>query len=300
VNLTFYLDSIPPILIITSPKDSPYYTNKNGVNIKGRTELGARVFLNGQELQIYDLQFTIRVEVFIGMNNFTVSARDLAGNVASMNITIVVDKTPPLLNISRPFDAYSKTRDDYYIVTGFTDPGATVSINGISYMVGSDGHFSAKRSLAVGANRLVITAKDQAGNPKSTERVIMRERPASDLTGTYIGYAAIGITVALLVCSVLIFMWRTGRFKKFNEWRQKRKDIEDKERMSEGADEKDLPPKLTGTTKATSSAEEPVAIPGTSGGPSYDDDVDASSADDDEDIPEMEELSESEAKEGSE
>jgi hypothetical protein len=49
LNLSYTLDSTPPLLVITSPKTDPYYTNKNGVNIKGRTEANATVFLGNHQ-----------------------------------------------------------------------------------------------------------------------------------------------------------------------------------------------------------------------------------------------------------
>jgi parallel beta-helix repeat protein len=291
LNLSYSLDSIPPTLVITSPKTDPYYTNKNGVNIKGRTEANATVFLGGQELELYDLQFTIRVEVFLGPNNFTIWARDNAGNIIRINLTIIVDKTPPLLNVSRPYAALSKTTDTYYTVTGFTEPNATLSINGIYYSVGFDGRFGAKRSLAFGGNTIVITAKDQAGNTKSVQRIIMREKPPPDMTMIYIGYSIPFIVLAALVGIVVFYMYKTGRLKKFQQALRKRKEAKDKIRASE---EDGAPPKVTASPKPS---DEQATIPGVPKGPSYDEVAEEAKEEDTEDgIEEMEEADE--AKEG--
>jgi len=285
LNLSYTLDSTPPLLVITSPKTDPYYTNKNGVNIKGRTEANATVFLGSQEMELYDLQFTIRVEVFLGTNNFTVWARDNSGNVIKINITIIVDKTPPILNLSRPYKPLSKTSDTYYTVTGFTEPNATLSINGIYYSVGFDGHFSAKRSLAFGGNTLVITAKDQAGNTKSVQRIIMREKPPPDMTMTYIGYSIPFIVLGAMVGILLFYMYKTGRLHKFQERMQKRKAAKNKERAVE---EEEAPPKATPSAKI-----EQATIPGVPEGPSYDEVAEEPEKDDKEDdIEEMEDADE--------
>ena len=264
VNLTYKLDSVPPLLVVTSPKVSPYYTNKNGVNIKGRTEAGARVFLNGQELQTYDLQFTIRVEVFLGPNNFTVSATDLAGNLAKLNLTIIVDKTPPNLTVARPSQSLERTHDAYYTVSGTTEDGATVYINGVAYPV-HGGRFEAKRSLALGKNELAITAKDQAGNVRSVQRVIIREKAPQDMTMIYIGYSIPIIVAAIIVGLVLAFMYKTGRLHGFKDYLGRRKEAKEKE-ADEGAGAKAAP------KEDKEGPEEPMTIPGTSEGPSYDDD----------------------------
>jgi hypothetical protein len=283
LNLSYMLDSIPPTLVITSPRTEPYYTNKNGVNIKGRTEPNATVFLGSQELELYDLQFTIRVEVFLGTNNFTVWARDNAGNIVRLNITIIVDKTPPTLNISRPYKPLSKTSATYYTVTGFTEPNATVSINGIYYTVGFDGHFNAKRSLAFGGNTLVITAKDQAGNTKSVQRIIMREKPPPDKTMTYVGYSIPIIIVAAMVCIVVFYMYKTGRLHKLQQAMQKRKLAKEKERASE---DEAAPPKKSGAKPTIEAA----VIPGVPEGPSYDEVAEDSKAEAEDDIEEMEDV----------
>jgi hypothetical protein len=286
VNLTYKLDSIPPVLVITSPKASPYYTNKNGVNIKGRTEAGARVFLNGQELQTYDLQFTIRVEVYIGNNSFTVSAADLAGNQARLNLTIIVDKTPPNLTVSKPSQPLEKTRDAYYTVSGSTEDGATVYINGVPYSV-NGGRFEAKRSLALGKNELTITAKDQAGNVRSVQRVILREKAPPDMTMTYIGYSIPIIVVAIILGLILVYLHKTGRLQGFRDYLDRRKEAKEK-MVEEGA--------KAAPSEDSEAPEAPLTIPGTSDGPSYDDDGPANKAP--EGDGEVEEMEEIEGKEG--
>ena len=282
LNLTYDLDSTPPLLLITSPNKDPYYTNKNGVNIKGHTEADATVFLGSQALELYDLQFTIRVEVFLGPNNFTVWARDEAGNIVRINLTIIVDKTPPMLNVSRPYPPFSKTTDSYYTVIGYTEPNATVSINGISYSVGVDGRFSAKRSLAFGGNTLVITAKDPAGNTKSVQRILMRVKPPPDMTMTYIGYSIPFIVLAILISVVLFYMHKTGRLKRFQQGMRKRKEAKDKKKATE-----EEAPQMASPAEKPSSV--PATIPGVPEGPSYDD-IAKDSKDDD--VEEMEDVDE--------
>jgi len=291
MNLTYKLDSVPPVLVITSPKPNPYYTNKNGVNIKGYTEAGARVFLNGQELQLYDLQFTIRVEIFDGVNNFTVKAVDPAGNEVTMVLTVVVDKKPPDLNITMPRDPVTKTYDAYYTVTGNTENGSTVFINGVAYTVGPGGGFRAKRSLAFGRNDLVITAKDRAGNPTTVERTIIREKPPPSMIMTYIGYLIPLLILAVIICIVLFYMYGTGRLQGLRDRMGQRKESKEKERLAEEED-KEAP------SKGPEEVEGAITIPGASEGPSYDDeDKDGGAKADDDVVQDMEEVDDQEGKE---
>jgi parallel beta-helix repeat protein len=291
MNLTYKLDSIPPVLVITSPRPNPYYTNKNGVNIKGYTEVGARVFLNGQELQLYDLQFTIRVEIFDGINNFTVKAVDPAGNEVTIVLNVNVDKIPPALNITKPSDPVTKTYDAYYTVTGNTENGSTVFINGVAYTVGPGGGFMAKRSLAFGRNDLVITSKDRAGNSRTVERTIVREKPPPNMIMTYIGYLIPLLILALIIAIVLFYMYGTGRFQGLKDRVGQRKEAKEKDRLAE-EDGKEAP------SREPKEAEGPITIPGTSEGPSYDDEDKDDGAKADEDVvEEMEEIDDKEGKE---
>jgi hypothetical protein len=240
LNLTFYLDSTPPKLILTSPESRTYYTNKNGVNIKGQTEEGAKVYLGQQELQLYDLQFSIRVEVFLGQNNFTLWAIDPAGNMIKFNITVFVDKTPPHLNISRPFKAVVKFTGGHYTISGFTEGNASVFVNGVKYSVRGDGYFSIKRSLAFGKNKFTITAKDQAGNPTSVDRVVIRQRPPPDMTPLYISISSGVIALVVVIVIVLFYLHKKGKLKKVRRFFRRGKGDDDMEDL----DEEDLPPPI--------------------------------------------------------
>lgn len=69
------------------------------------------------------------------------------------------------LNITGPKDE-SVVRDSPVVVTGSTEPGADVMINGLSIAV-EDGHFSAMVELEPGPNMIDVLARSSAGKQAS-------------------------------------------------------------------------------------------------------------------------------------
>jgi hypothetical protein len=75
-------DDLPPTLTILSPPDMSVVPQPN-VDLKGRTEPGARLKVNGQKVAVAkDGSFTLAVALKEGVNLFTVEATDPAGNTA--------------------------------------------------------------------------------------------------------------------------------------------------------------------------------------------------------------------------
>lgn len=71
------------------------------------------------------------------------------------------DKTPPALQVKRPFNIGGQ----FYMIEGKVEPGATVLINDEEIEVGTDGAFRKLVSFdKVGWNKVVVKAIDAAGN----------------------------------------------------------------------------------------------------------------------------------------
>ncbi|MEZ4812491.1 MAG: hypothetical protein R2883_03245 [Caldisericia bacterium] len=54
-------------------------------------------------------------------------------------------------------------------MTGKTDPGAKVTVNGVSAKVEKSGRFSAKIALSEGNNAIYVVAVDAGGNRINTQ-----------------------------------------------------------------------------------------------------------------------------------
>jgi hypothetical protein len=104
----------------------------------------------------------------VGTKTFTVIARDLAGNTASLTSTYtVVDQAPPTITISTPTEGAVYTLGDYVrpVFSCADQPGGS----GVESC--SDG--LADRPLdtsSVGAHTFTVTARDQAGNAQTSSR----------------------------------------------------------------------------------------------------------------------------------
>ncbi|MGH6943553.1 MAG: FecR domain-containing protein, partial [Geminicoccaceae bacterium] len=77
------------------------------------------------------------------------------------------DTTPPYLAIGVPAEA-AILRESPLSIVGESEPGVVLTLNGEPLAVGADGGFATEIEPAPGVNRLVLEAKDTAGN--HTER----------------------------------------------------------------------------------------------------------------------------------
>jgi exonuclease VII small subunit len=89
-----------------------------------------------------------------------------------------VDDTPPPISIESPEDGGS-FETSVIAVTGSTEPGASLVINGMVVSVEVDGSYSCKVLLTEGSNYIVATATDPAGNWASASVTVTYE-PGDD------------------------------------------------------------------------------------------------------------------------
>ncbi len=94
------------------------------------------------------------------------------------------DITPPLLTVNVPSD----TNASSVAVSGTTEAGAFVTINGAAVDVAADGTFSSTVSLTEGANTIVIVSADSSNNKNTVTRSVTYTVPAppQKLDDTYV------------------------------------------------------------------------------------------------------------------
>ncbi len=112
-----------------------------------------------------------------GEQRIDVAATDAEGDVAQQSFRIVLDTTPPVLNIQHPVVVRHEGPPVTWDVTisGWTDVGATLRVNGNVEEVNEDGTFSV--TLPMGADMVSvyeITSTDEAGNTSSGRREAIR------------------------------------------------------------------------------------------------------------------------------
>jgi hypothetical protein len=82
-----------------------------------------------------------------------------------------IDTTPPYLTIDGPASG-AIVREAAFTVTGRSEPGIALTVNGADVAVGADGSYSAPITLTEGDNLLVALATDLAGNLTRKERSV--------------------------------------------------------------------------------------------------------------------------------
>lgn len=111
-----------------------------------------------------------------GSHTISVNASDNDGNAAAAKTaTFTVDTVPPTLQITAPSNGLI-TNKKTVTVSGKTDDVSskpvTVTVNGATVTVGTDGTFTKDVTLAEGANTITIVAKDKAGKTTTVTRKV--------------------------------------------------------------------------------------------------------------------------------
>jgi hypothetical protein len=130
----------------------PSATNSARLNLQGLAESGSTVelFLNNQSVTttLVGNEGTFKINDFNlkeGENRLEMRAIDKAGNQSTLSspILITYDKTAPQLEVNQPGDGSVFSQDKRELeVTGKTDEGSSVTVNGFWAIVDQNGNFS--------------------------------------------------------------------------------------------------------------------------------------------------------------
>ncbi|MCK5252795.1 MAG: hypothetical protein KAQ96_07585, partial [Thermoplasmata archaeon] len=192
------LDTVAPMLSISSP-DEGEWTSDETVMVKGTTEPGARLDVNGEPVDVSTGSFSFPFTLEESDVLIVVTAVDPAGNVAILTRSVRVDRTPPVLEIIDPVDGYV-TNERIMQMVGTTSDEAPVMVlvqGHPAVIVGTD--WFKELLLAEGPNEVYVEAIDAAGNT-ATERLVVRldtRAPIIKVTVTVddISYDIGGVTI---------------------------------------------------------------------------------------------------------
>lgn len=194
VKISLFLGNIKSINDVPSsgsrefvlpPTLDPLYeaTNSATIAISGTGTPGqtVEIFLNdGLKTKVLvdnNSQFTIsgfRLES--GTNAIKARAKlDEKESAFTPEVTVVVDITPPALEIKEPADGQVVKNTPQVRILGKTEADTNVLINEFLPVVDSLGSFSYTMPLKEGENKVKITAKDKAGNQTTNEITIKFE-----------------------------------------------------------------------------------------------------------------------------
>ena len=166
-------DTVPPWLYL----DAPAATNRTPLAVTGGVETGAAVTVNTQSVTV-DAEglFATTVTLSEGSNLLTTIATDAADNSTIVIRTVILDTVAPALTLTTPHDGFS-TDSDVVAVTGSTEAGASLTVDGTLGTVRPDGSFSAWALLRPGENVITVVATDAASNSTTVIRTVTHRAP---------------------------------------------------------------------------------------------------------------------------
>lgn len=168
----------PPVLSI--PFEA---TNSSQIDIKGFGTPNSKVklYLDNEPLQTIDIAsdgtFTFtNVTLNLGTNNIYGTTLDEKEkeSLPSKTIKLFFDNEKPPLTINEPEDNKTIQGGDKKVkVSGKTDAGVNIYVNGTQIIVDRNGNFSTDQNINEGDNTISIKAVDTASNSTETERKVI-------------------------------------------------------------------------------------------------------------------------------
>ncbi|MFT5358238.1 MAG: hypothetical protein ACI9KE_005476 [Polyangiales bacterium] len=87
---------------------------------------------------------------------------------------VVLDRTPPRITLLSP--SAGQVVQGAAVVSGRTEAGAVLTINGDAVHVRPDGSFRSSTPVRRGLTNIVVVARDSLGNSRTTTRSVLRQR----------------------------------------------------------------------------------------------------------------------------
>lgn len=176
VSGRFTIDTVPPKFIALSPADGSLFAT-GAVTISGQVDdAAATVILSdatGAEISAAGASFSFAVLLREGTNTFTLTARDSAGNAATvpLRLTFLV---PLNLTIQSPADGTTVTTSTITASGSVQGPsGTTVTVNGQAATI-SGGTFTVDVALNEGNNTITAVAAAPDGRTATQTLTITR------------------------------------------------------------------------------------------------------------------------------
>ncbi|MFM8321706.1 MAG: FlgD immunoglobulin-like domain containing protein, partial [Chloroflexota bacterium] len=156
------LVTAPPEITLVEPAASAW-TNQPIVTFRGAAPAGVSVMVNNQPAQVSpEGLFETQLLLNEGENRVKVQAVDDVGNVTEVERVVYIKTRPP--EISLNVGEGATVSDALLLLSGRSEAGATVQVNGRVVPVSALGDFQTSVYLVEGDNAVEVTARDQAGN----------------------------------------------------------------------------------------------------------------------------------------
>ncbi|MCK5251783.1 MAG: right-handed parallel beta-helix repeat-containing protein, partial [Thermoplasmata archaeon] len=175
MDLMVVRDTIIPDLVVLTPEDD-LWTNARSTMVEGTTEDEADVQVNGEQVEVINGTFRKRVDLIESDFTISVTATDMAGNMAEKARILHVDWTAPDLVIVEPEEPEVYVRESTIYISGDVDDPTVdhVMVNDQSIPLTS-GRFVKQFTVLEGTTEFVVTVVDAAFNGNSAKVVVIRD-----------------------------------------------------------------------------------------------------------------------------
>lgn len=199
-TVTFLIDALSPDLDIVSPPEIGAVTRDPALLVQGSyqddvsdiSEIVVR--LNGDVLPTTTGVINEYVTLTEGVNTIIIDATDRAGNTATVRRIVTLDTYPPTLYVYTPLHQMV-TSEEMLEITGLSEALTPISIEHVKASNGdliqtidltakADGRFNTVLTLLEGAQHIVFTAEDPAGNVRTITRTVTLDTTPPGLTIT--------------------------------------------------------------------------------------------------------------------
>ncbi len=169
---TVLIDRTPPLLSVTAPAPGELFS-ANPVLVTGSTEEDASVTVNGRVVPVVGTAFETFVTLREGPDTVLIQAVDPPGNAVTVRLWLMLDTTPPFITLTSPPESLL-TQASSVAVTGSTEVGSTVTVQGSPVSVDETGQFTATVSLPFGWTTITVVSHDRAGWTTQVQRHVLR------------------------------------------------------------------------------------------------------------------------------
>lgn len=173
-TVNFAIDATPPVLSLVAPQDG---------SLVGATSVNIRV--NATDANLLDVRigaselFPVGNDVYAadfpvveGPQQFSIIARDFAGNDVTVPLNVTSDNTYPVVTVTAPEEGARLSSGAVTVVGTVTDANSpAVTINGASVPL-VNGSFSQSVTLIPGDNTIRVVGVDEGGNETPLNRTV--------------------------------------------------------------------------------------------------------------------------------
>lgn len=115
------------------------------------------------------------IDLNLGINNiYAITVNDQEKkSLPSKTIKLLYNNEKPLLEINEPADnAEIKGGDKKIKIVGITEPENSVTVNGVTVIVNSEGNFQTEINLSDGDNTITIISSNSFGNTNQSQKAV--------------------------------------------------------------------------------------------------------------------------------